>query len=205
MKNRILHIVVLISLFTYPAFSLEKPTESVINQLEIELIELRKIDQAIRKELMDLMATEVSNKSASEIKEKFERVDRSNTKKVKKIISQYGWEIIEVLSKKAKRSLLLIVEHANENPEFQKSALKVFLSYYQKGLIKGQNLAILTDKILVAENKGQLYGTQVKIKDGTVTVYPIKDEDGLDERRKSLNLPTMPEYLKRLKEFYKIK
>ena len=137
--------------------------------------------------------------------EKFERIDRNNTEKMKKIISQYGWEIIESLGKKAKRSMLLIVEHADEDLEFQKSALKMFLLYYQKGHIKGQNLAILTDKILLAENNKQLYGTQVEIKNGMVTVFPIDNEDELDKRRESLNLPTMSEYLQILKRFYKIK
>jgi len=105
----------------------------------------------------------------------------------------------------AKDGLLLIIEHSDEDIEFQKTALDELSLFFEKGQIKGQDFAILTDKILLAETRKQLYGTQVEIKNGIITPYPIEDKKKLDERRKSLNLPAMSKYIKILEEFYKTK
>ena len=57
---------------------------------------------------------------------------------------------------------------------------------------RNQHIAYLTDRILVKENKGQIYGTQFS-KDNH---YPIFDENDLDKRRAEMGLGSFEEYSK---------
>jgi ketosteroid isomerase-like protein len=57
-------------------------------------------------------------------------------------------------------------------------------------------------RVLVAEGKPQLYGSQTTIENGVIRIRPTSGEATLDERRARLGLPPMPEHLKLLEEMY---
>ena len=60
-----------------------------------------------------------------------------------------------------------------------------------------EELALLEDRILVTQGKNQIFGTQVKC-DSTgfkCFVYPIEDERNVENRRKTLGMRTLVEYL----------
>ena len=62
------------------------------------------------------------------------------------------------------------------------------------------DLAYLIDRVLVAEGKPQLYGTQVSIEDGIVTPRtPIADEANVDARRAAAGLGLLEEYYEELR------
>jgi hypothetical protein len=73
----------------------------------------------------------------------------------------------------------------------------------KQGEASGKDLAYLTDRLLVADMKKQLYGTQFTMKDGELVPSPIEDEANVDKRRKELGMETMAEYTKALRELYK--
>ena len=52
--------------------------------------------------------------------------------------------------------------------------------------VNNRNYAYLTDRVLVAEKKPQLYGTQFNTKDGELIPFPIEDE----ANKESLNIET---------------
>jgi hypothetical protein len=59
--------------------------------------------------------------------------------------------------------------------------------------------ATLEDRVLVGEGKPQIYGTQVHFgpeTGGRWELYPIVDEEHVDERRTRIGLPPMADYLK---------
>jgi len=203
MKNLIIcFLVATFSFLFHPSgHASEKLSEKIINKLEAEIIVMVKREQAIRSKISKAGFSNVTAKDVENI----QIVDNKNTSKIKEIIALHGWEVIEHLDNGAKDGLLLIIEHSDEDIEFQKTALDELSLFFEKGQIKGQDFAILTDKILLAETRKQLYGTQVEIKNGIITPYPIEDKKKLDERRKSLNLPAMSKYIKILEEFYKTK
>jgi hypothetical protein len=58
------------------------------------------------------------------------------------------------------------------------------------------NLAYLLDRVSIREEGFQIYGTQVEIRNGIPQVLPVKDPDQLDERRASVGLANIAEYLK---------
>ena len=69
----------------------------------------------------------------------------------------------------------------------------------------GVDLAYLTDRVLVAEKKQQIYGTQFRLMDGKMEPYSIADEKNVDRRRKEVGLPSLAEYRKMLEAVYKPK
>lgn len=59
--------------------------------------------------------------------------------------------------------------------------------------------AFFIDKIKVAENKPQIYGTQVKKKEnGEVELMEIEDEYNINKRRKEMKMENIEDYLKKI-------
>jgi hypothetical protein len=76
---------------------------------------------------------------------------------------------------------------------------------FNTGEARGQDLALLTDRVRLYEGKPQLYGTQVKNVNGKFIFAPIEDEPNVDKRRALYGLPPLSEYLETLNEFYRMK
>ena len=68
--------------------------------------------------------------------------------------------------------------------------------------ITGTEVALVADKILVADGKPQRFGTQFNEKDGKLVILPVEDPDHLVERRQKYLLPPMAAYKKELAETY---
>lgn len=68
--------------------------------------------------------------------------------------------------------------------------------------MSGQSYALLLDRVLVAEGKRQVYGTQAKLKGKEFVPDPIEDEANVDKRRAEVGLPPLSEYLRVLKQVY---
>jgi len=91
----------------------------------------------------------------------------------------------------------LLVQHADADPEFQAYCLELMKDAYESGEVRGQDLAYLTDRVLVNQGKKQLYGTQFWTPPGgKIQPRPIEDEAKLDERRSKMGLGLFAEYKK---------
>lgn len=62
--------------------------------------------------------------------------------------------------------------------------------------IDTKDLAYMVDKIAVLKEEAQVYGTQYKIINSRVEFLPIKDKEGLDDRRSKVGLEPLEEYIK---------
>jgi hypothetical protein len=58
--------------------------------------------------------------------------------------------------------------------------------------------AYLTDRVLLHEGKPQEYGTQAIARDGRFEPRKLRDPDHVDERRASVGLDSLAEYLARM-------
>ncbi len=94
----------------------------------------------------------------------------------------------------------LLVQHADRDPAFQKECLEKMKQGVSRGEVSAKDVAYLVDRVAVAENKKQVYGTQFKGKGKEMMPQPIEDEQHVDERRKSVGLPSMAEYKKQMDE-----
>lgn len=158
--------------------------------LRAELVTRAKVDQALR---MDL------NHSSSQIDEtKWRRiriVDAGNTKWMHEMVDRHGWPTRSKVGDDGSQAAWLLVQHADADHPFQHRCLDL-MEAAGRDEVSGESIALLTDRVRLAEHRKQLYGSQVQ---GDCTTgyqpFPVEDEADLDARRARLDLPPMAVYL----------
>jgi hypothetical protein len=184
------------------------------SELRRELLSRIEEDQAARFAMVDWMkahggsgafsATDLTSDEQAEVKQltsRVQKVDAKNTKWLKTVLDEHGWPTMSLVGKDGANAAWLLVQHADRDTKFQRQCLDLMTKLPQ-GEAAPQNLAYLTDRVLLAEGKKQLYGTQFITKDGKLQPKPIKDEPNVDARRATVGLPPMAEYVKVLDEQY---
>ncbi|RZK15419.1 MAG: hypothetical protein EOO43_15130 [Flavobacterium sp.] len=61
--------------------------------------------------------------------------------------------------------------------------------------ISGQQIALLTDKMLIKTGKKQIYGTQCDYVNGIAIANNIAHPENVDQRRKEMGLEPLKDYL----------
>jgi hypothetical protein len=130
-------------------------------------------------------------------------IDRENTRRMKEIIARYdGWPGKSLVGEKAAHAAWLLVQHADADRAFQKQCLHLMEQAAVKGEVSKVDVAYLTDRVLVAENQKQRYGTQAHQVKGRYEPYPVEDETHVDQRRAEIGLAPLAEYMKQLRQVY---
>lgn len=157
-------------------------------------------DQAIR----DTLAAELraTGQPSPAVVRRMNAIDSANTAWLKTRVLAAGWPTPAQVGKDGMQAAFLLVQHADRDPEFQQRVLPELEAAYRAGSIDGQDLALLTDRVLRARGLPQRYGTQAAIRDGRVIVDPIADSTGVDARRAALGLPPLAVYQRVLDSAY---
>jgi hypothetical protein len=123
--------------------------------------------------------------------------DSINERTVLKIIDENGWVGKSLVGAKANSTLWLVIQHAPIDT--QEKYLPLLKESVKKGESSGQNLALLEDRILMRNDKPQVYGSQVKRdEDGKGYFHEIKDPEYVNQRRKEIGLGPIEAYAKRM-------
>ncbi len=125
-------------------------------------------------------------------------IDADNTQWLKNVVSEQGWLKYSDVGIDGGDAAWLIVQHADADPSFQRQCLDL-MSKLRKNEMSQSNLALLTDRVLLAEGKNQIYGTQFVARDGEWVPHNLEDEDNVDARRAEVGLPPLAEYREMLK------
>jgi hypothetical protein len=125
---------------------------------------------------------------------KMNEVDKKHRMRLKEIVKKYGWPGKSLVGKDGAHAAWLLAQHSERDLAFQKRCLKL-MKAAPKGEVEGQDIAYLTDSLLIAERKKQLYGTQLQVKGGTFKPRPIEDEANVDKRRAAMGMSSLAEYL----------
>src|SRR5262249_39440616 len=179
-----------------------------------ELLGRTKTDQEARKAMMQWMkghgpdgvgVTAVLGKEAKAAFEKLtakvKAVDEDNTKWLKGVVGRHGWPTNTLVGKDGANAAWLLVQHADADPKFQRRCLDL-MAKLPKDEVSQSNLAYLTDRVLLAEGKKQLYGTQFTFVDGKWKPRPLEDEANVDQRRAEAGLPPLAGYIKLIEQQY---
>jgi hypothetical protein len=159
------------------------------------------IQRFLRKEIIKLG----TKKIPQELIDKIHAIDVRNTKQLKKIIANYGWPHKELVGINGVSAAFLIVQHSPDR-NFQESVLSnLNKSFKSNKGISGQQLALLTDRVLLTQGKKQLYGTQFDVENNVIVFKPIKNEKIVDKLRAEMKMPPLSFYKKLLEELYGIK
>lgn len=133
------------------------------------------------------------------------KIDEENTSVLKKLLQIHSWFKISQFGKQTDQNAWLLVQHADQDPEFQKQILKVLEKLYPKGETSPQNYAYLFDRVAASwgateKRTLQRYGTQGECKGKREwNPIPLEDPSNLDKRRNEVGLPPMSEYIEKVK------
>jgi hypothetical protein len=183
-------------------------------ELREELVHRAKLDQGARREVNEWMKQHrisgdfnPENLQAEErrefdaLKKRWSEIDTENTQWLKQVVNKYGWPTYTMVGNDGGKAAWLLVQHADADPKFQRQCLDLMEKLGQDEVALS-DVAYLTDRVLIAEGKKQRYGTQFIVKKDGLMPHPIEDEAGVEERRKSVGLPSMKEYREELKKVY---
>ncbi len=130
-------------------------------------------------------------------------LDSVNVVIVLSIIDKYGWLGNETVGGLGNMSLFFVIQHADIS--IQEKYLPIMKQAVKDNKADASNLAMLEDRILIRNNKKQIYGSQVtKNEMGEFVVLPIEDEKNVDKRRMEVGLPPLFQYLQHYGIDYKL-
>ncbi|MFK7972841.1 MAG: DUF6624 domain-containing protein [Bacteroidia bacterium] len=112
------------------------------------------------------------------------------------ILEAHGWVGKSRVGDKANQAIWLIIQHA-ELP-IQEKYLPLLKASVEEGESEGWHLAFLEDRVLMNNNKRQIYGTQTNwdSKAKKNRIHPIEDVEHVNARRAKLGLESIEEYAK---------
>ncbi|RZK44428.1 MAG: hypothetical protein EOO59_21895, partial [Hymenobacter sp.] len=120
--------------------------------------------------------------------------DARNEERVKAIIAQYGWPGTRLVGRTGSMAAFLVIQHS-DLASIQKYLPAIREEAATGGLAKA-NLALMEDRVLVFQDKPQVYGSQVRTNPATgkAEFFPIADEAHVDERRATMGLGPLADY-----------
>ena len=85
-------------------------------------------------------------------------VGKRNTARMKEIVATFGWPTISKYGEQAAHAAWLLVQHADEDPQFQEKVLALMKDLPEE--VSKQDVAYLEDRVRVNTGRPTLYGTQ---------------------------------------------
>jgi hypothetical protein len=174
--------------------------------LREELLHMAEVDQDARRRLdrhpgLDQGVPEQELTAAERADlDHLRAVDTSNTARMRTIIGQHGWPGRSLVGDDGAQAAWLLVQHADHDPAFQRACLELLGHAVKAGQADAGHHAYLTDRVLLAEGKQQLYGTQLMLVGGTWQPRPLADPDRVDDRRRQVGLEPLADYLRRFEQ-----
>lgn len=163
------------------------PQSSFNYALRDELLRMEVDDQAVR----------VSGPKNSAGVQTLMSVDAQHTSRMIEIVATYGWPGPSLVGRDGSSAAWLLVQHADADPEFQRSVLTLIEPLVKSGEVKASHYAYLWDRT----HEPQRYGTQGRcVAKGHWEPLEVEDPSQLDARRTSFGMPTMAEYVKAVSE-----
>jgi hypothetical protein len=166
-------------------------------KLRTELLSMRKKDISTRKRLAD-NGELLHGAYHPEMK----RVHEENNFRIKEIINNGGWPLESEVGEDGAEAAWLIVQHAVLEPGFQKKCVILLENAVEKGEANSWHLAYLQDRVLVHENKPQIFGTQHIANNGKMEPLPIEDIQQANLKRAELGLWSLEEHTAHLQNDY---
>lgn len=121
-------------------------------------------------------------------------IDAANMKRLAEIVDAYGWPGLRFAGR-ASSTAFLVLQHADHDSQVE--YLPLMRDAVRRNEALGSQLAMLEDRVRIADGKPQLYGTQLSAPAGGAPHFdPIEDEAHVDERRAAVGLQPLAEYAK---------
>jgi len=187
-------------LFQVAVWAQEKPpkVDKINRRVRKQIVLMHESDQYWR---MVCLAGKMDEKLPA--CKKVKAIDLENTRKLRQITKKHGFPNADLIGLDVVGNVFTMIIHSS-SIEFQKENLPYLRQAAQTNQYIKPEIALLTDKILVAEKKPQIYGTQFRTEAGKMYLEETIEPEKLNERRAEMNLPTMEDYMKMLEKMYRM-
>jgi hypothetical protein len=124
--------------------------------------------------------------------------DKANLEQVLAIIETHGWPSTAMVGSTASMAVWYVIQHADLDTQLR--YLPMMREAAEKGELPKSSLALTEDRVLIGQNKPQLYGSQLRQNYVTnqLEFFPIEDEVNVDKRRAEVGLEPLKDYAKRI-------
>lgn len=186
---------VLFAILIFIASSSQVYSAEKCNTIEEKLYSMAEADVKITSERDELKLGDLS------LENKLNDVRRQNSLSLKKILKSCGWPIEKKYGEAAAAAAWLVVQHADEDPEFQNDVLKILSPLVKKGEESPVRYAYLQDRTQLKRNGKQIYGTQLFVTSESVSLPPheIDSIEAVNKRRAQIGLESIQDYIARVK------
>ena len=181
----------------------KKAIESIQTQIPpVENKKLRKELIEMRNEhlKMEAKVTQEPDKNKDLIPEVYNMGER-HLLRVCQIVKENGWLTREVLKDDGLDAFSYLIAN-NKAFELQREMFPVLAAAAKKGYIGNLMVATMIDSIRIGSGQPQVFGTQASIKNGVIYLFPLLNEQKIDEWRKTYNLPPLEVEIRMLQSRY---
>ncbi|MGZ8294975.1 MAG: DUF6624 domain-containing protein [Telluria sp.] len=185
----LIRIIVLAALWQSVQAAPDAPDSKTMRSIKTELEQMRKADQAVRRNLNYLDSEQV---------EKMRTVDAVNRKRLKEIITLIGWPSKELVGEDASRGAFLVAQHAPDDLDFMKEVFSYIEADYRKQKASPSQYALMYDRIKMLEGKPQRFGTQFNINASGCRPWKMEEPQKVDEYRAQMGLDNLAVYAKKV-------
>ncbi|HET8844227.1 MAG TPA: DUF6624 domain-containing protein [Ktedonobacteraceae bacterium] len=162
--------------------------------LRAELLAMEQHDRKVRAELVE--RGELHQKGYHP---EMQAIHSLNNARMHTILETYGWPGKSLVGMDGCRAAGFIIQHAMLDLDLQERGLQLLTEAVSKGEAEPFMLAFLADRVLMQEDRPQIYGTQyVEASDGGLEPWPIENPAEVDQRRRSVGLMPLAENTARL-------
>jgi hypothetical protein len=123
-----------------------------------------------------------------------QHMDMDNLAWLKKLVKDNGVPTVAQVGESGVHWTWLLVQHADGDAEFQRSVLPVFTQRQAAGDLPADDLARLTDRVLLAEGKPQRFGTQFDWYSQQFRPKGVVDAADIEANRRALGLMPLSDY-----------
>jgi hypothetical protein len=164
-------------------------------------------DPDLRQELLAMLAEDQAvrtgtpppgdSRTAQELFDDMGNVDGRNSRRMVEILDEHGWPGWSLVGEDGAEAAWALIQHADLRLELQEVGLAYLRGAVAAGDASPGDLAYLIDRVLVAKDRPQVYGTQLggDANGELVPRTPIEDEANVDARRAAAGLQPLAEYM----------
>jgi hypothetical protein len=155
----------------------------------------KKIDCDKQREVLEkVLEKDQQNRNSGQVIDL--RVDKENLEKVLGIIENCGFPTIVSVGQAGMTSTFLVIQHSTRR--IREKYLPQIKSCAANGDLSLQEVALMEDRLLMESGEKQKYGTQVTSynNNGEWKLYPIADIKRVNQRRSTIGLGPLEDYVK---------
>jgi hypothetical protein len=157
------------------------------------------MDDALRAELLRRMGKDQAARKVLDV-DAVREADAENLPWLRALVAERGWPGRSAVGVDGAHAMWLLVQHATADVPFMRTCLGLLAAAVSAGEASPADQAYLTDRVLLHEGSQQVYGTQLTRRAGALAPENLGDPDGVDDRRASVGLSPLSEYLARFTE-----